>query len=103
MATEKDQVDAMLLTVRGWLRENYPHSEYGVPLPENMVLEMHPAVYRQILQHSDPMTMSLGMDPTDWMAQRFAVKVKINPLLASHTFRLVTITEDIHIAGKVGG
>lgn len=91
---------ALLIAVREYLDEHYPHWTFRVgALPEGLRLEMHPRARIMILQ--DRYTQDWpSSDWRDW-GPVFGVPVKVTPDLPEGTWRLVVVTEDALTGGKL--
>lgn len=95
---EAASVLAMVLTVREWLNENYPHSFVpGFQLPEGLRIEMHPSVRTSIMRNVHWSYNSI--EDTD-ITSLFQVPIVVTPLLPTSSWRLVTVTEDVHRGGQ---
>jgi hypothetical protein len=95
---------ALLYTVTGYLNETYPHwqTRWGA-LPDGLRLEMHPRVHYTLAADSD--TYFWPREPGDSFEElyrrTFRLPVKITPDLPESTWRLVVVTEDVKLGGKL--
>jgi hypothetical protein len=83
----------MVRAINAWVSEHYP---YGRQLPPELRLELHPLAWHRLLQDTEMWRYS--PDPDDWK-KRFRVPAVVTPLLPEGTWRLVTVTEDVHLGG----
>lgn len=95
---------ALLYAVRNYLDEAYPYwqTRWGA-LPDGLRMEMHPRTHYTLVQ--DPDTYSWPREPGDSFeelyARVFRLPVKITPDLPEGTWRLVVVTEDVKLGGKL--
>lgn len=103
-ATDIGPAKALLYAVRNYLDETYPHwpTRWGA-LPAGLRLEVHPRVHYTLA--ADPDTYFWPREPGDSFEElyrrTFGVPVKITPELPAGTWRLVVVTEDVKLAGKL--
>lgn len=97
----KEKVDTMLRSVSEWLNDNVPGYKYGHPLPEGLMLQMHPSTLNAIYQSIEFSFEEYRAGPAAALAKRCPVPVKISPELDLYAFRLVTVTEEVHFGGKI--
>lgn len=110
MLTEKGDRDKMNETqrparelveaVRAYLDEHYPlwRTDPARYLPDGLRVEMHPGIYHLVLR--DPDTWN-WQPSTSGMNEAFGLPVRITPELASGTWRLVLVTEDVKMGGRI--
>lgn len=95
---------ALYLAVRTALDERYPFwvTNPGT-LPDGLRVEMHPRVHYTLA--ADPDTYMWPREPGDLFeelyARTFSLPVRITPDLPEGTWRLVVITEDVLLGGKL--
>lgn len=90
----EEVVQVLLDAVDTWYKENVWPAEP----PAGMQVQMHPLVYRLLMQHTDLWQYSANFDA--WR-KRFPVPVKVTPEMPEGAWRLVTVTEEVHIGGKM--
>lgn len=94
----------LLIAVTEYLDEAYPHwqTRWG-SLPDGLRLEMHPRVHYTLARDSD--THEWPREPGDSFEElyrrTFRLPVKITPDLPEGTWRLVVVTEDVKLGGKL--
>lgn len=94
MTTEVSPAKALLIAVREYLDEHYPHWTFRVgALPDGLRLELHPEARNKLWR--DAYTRDW---PHNW-GTVFGVPVKVTPDLPGGTWRLVIITEDVLLGG----
>lgn len=94
-------IKTLEVTVVTWLRENM--GPPGLPLPEGLRVEMHPSFANRLMQDPDAFDYrSWQQDPDSWK-KRFIVPVKITIDIPKDSWRLVTVTEELHIGGTMEG
>jgi hypothetical protein len=94
----------LLIAVTEYLDEHYPHWRVSQQsLPEGLRLEMHPRVHYTLA--ADAGTYSWPREPGDSFEElyrrAFRLPVKITPDLPEGTWRLVVVTEDVKLGGKL--
>lgn len=94
----------LLYTVTRYLDEHYMHwqTRWGA-LPDGLRLEMHPRVHYTLARDED--TFHWPREPGDSFeelyARTFGLPVKITSDVAEGTWRLVVVTEDVKLGGKL--
>lgn len=94
----------LLIAVTEYLDEHYPHWTYRVnALPEGLRLEMHPRVHYTLAQDPDTYFWPREADDSFEEIYRrvFRLPVKITPDLPEGAWRLVVVTEDVKLGGKL--
>jgi hypothetical protein len=93
---------ALQYAVRGYLNEHYGPlwPQRAGALPDGLRLELHPAAYQLILTdpasaHWPPLLDAGALEET------FGVPVKVDAALERGTFRLVIVTEDTLLSGRL--
>ena len=101
--TDIGPAKTLLIAVTGYLDEHYPYWTPGGALPGGLRLEMHPRVHYTPAQDSD--TYEWPREPGDSFEElyrrTFRLPVKITPDLPEGTWRLVVVTEDVKLGGKL--
>lgn len=94
--TEESIVRAMEVAVHEWLNEHHPvyGQGYHPPLPDGLRLEMHPSVMYALRRVSVPNYLDNWKPP-------YEVPVKVTTDLPTGMWRLVTVTENVHLGGKI--
>ena len=95
---------ALLIAVTECMDEQYPGWQYRTSMPPaGLRLEMHPRVYYELVK--DPDTDHWPREPGDSFEEIyrrvFRLPVKITPDLPEGTWRLVVVTEDVKLGGKL--
>ena len=103
-ATDIGPAKTLLIAVTEYLNENYPHWDIAPSvLPDGLRLEMHPRTHYTLAQDSD--TYSWPREPGDSFEElyrrTFRLPVKVTSDLPEGTWRLVVVTEDVKLGGKL--
>lgn len=103
-ATDIGPAKTLLYAVTEYLNEAYPYwqTRRGA-LPDGLRLEMHPRVHCTLARDED--TYHWPREPGDSFEElyrrTFRLPVKITPDLPEGTWRLVVVTEDVKLGGKL--
>ena len=102
--TDTGPAKALLVAVTEYLDEHWPYWKVSPQsLPEGLRLEMHPRTHYTLAQDSD--TYSWPREPGDSFEElyrrTFRLPVKITPDLPEGTWRLVVVTEDVKLGGRL--
>ena len=103
-ATDIGPARLLLIAVTEYLDEHHPYWRVSPQsLPEGLRMEMHPRVHYTLAQDSD--TYFWPREPGDSFEElyrrTFRLPVKITPDLPEGTWRLVVVTEDVKIGGRL--
>lgn len=89
--------DYLVRAVAQWVAEVYG----PVPtLPPELRIQMHPSVYHKLAMITEP-TMADVRTGRDVVKSRFAMPVEITNELETDEFRLVYVTKQVVMGGKV--
>jgi hypothetical protein len=95
--TDEERCQRLQIAVRDWIKENvYPNLN-----PPGLRLEMHPSVYYMLTRNVDWFDFVDRRPAHEVIEERITVPVKVSHELNEHTWRLVTITEDVHLGGLI--